>query len=213
MHSGAWLDDESWQERIIDAVHQEHIRAVIFDPARSVTAAVDKGPSNLQPLARFLRRLMRESGCTVILVHHDTKPLVGQTDTRKRAYRASGGGLVSIADSPIHAERLGDDAAVLLHPNLWKFSATPPALEVRLSVADDIAVLVATPAAGADATTRVLHLEILDYLNASPDRSGSDIARAVKAAKAVVLQALDEMQRRDGWTVDPDRNGPPCGSR
>ena len=157
VHAGTWLDDEPWQARVIELARREHVKLVALDPLRSLSGAVDKGPSDLQPFARFLRLLMQSAGCAVLLSHHDTKPINGQPDTRKRAYRASGGGLFSIADSPIHAERLGDEPAVLLHPNNWKFSETPTALEVRLIVTDDTAALVATSTAGTDAGTRLLN--------------------------------------------------------
>lgn len=193
IHAGAWLDEESWQAKVITLAKREHVRVVILDPLRSLTAAVDKGPSDLQPFTRFLRLLIQASGCALILVHHDTKPIVGQPDTRKRAYRASGGAVFSIADSPIHAERVGDEPVVVLYPNNWKFSETPGPLEVRLTVTDDAATLTAKPTDSTSAADRAAQIKILNYLAATPDRSGSDITRAIRGRKTDVLVELDRM--------------------
>ena len=69
----------------------------------------------------------------VVLVHHDTKPpRDGKADDRPRAQRASGGGLLSISDAPMHFERISADTTLLV-PNLWKFSEDPPAMKVRFA--------------------------------------------------------------------------------
>jgi RecA-family ATPase len=118
---GVTLTDGHCQDRIIREVREHGIRAIAFDPARAFSDAVDKGPGELTPLTRFLRRLMRETAVVPILVHHDTKPRNdGKPDGRARAQRASGGGLFSIADAPIHVERVDEESSLLV-PNLWKF--------------------------------------------------------------------------------------------
>jgi hypothetical protein len=136
---------------------------------------------------------MQAADCAVLLVHHDTKPLPGQPDTRKRAYRASGGGLFSIADSPVHAERVGDEPVVLLYPNNWKFSETPGPLEVRLTVTDDTAVLVAVPTDETSAADRALHTKILDYLAEHPDTSGRQLAQGLRCRQESLRAALEDL--------------------
>ena len=119
---GITLNDPRCQDQIIREAVEHKIRAIAFDPARAFSDGVDKGPGDLTPLTRFLRRLMRETGATIILAHHDTKPRNdGKTDDRPRAQRASGGGIFSIADAPIHVERVNEESSLLV-PNLWKFS-------------------------------------------------------------------------------------------
>jgi hypothetical protein len=90
-------------------VHKVPYRVVILDPLRSLTGCVDQGPRELQPFARYLRRLVDATGVVPVLSHHDTKPLVGQRETRQRPQRVSGGAMFSIADAPIHCERIGED--------------------------------------------------------------------------------------------------------
>src|SRR5207253_6557996 len=98
---GLDLDDPATQDAIILWALDVRCDVLIIDPVRSVTACADQGPRELKPFASFLRRLIRETGCSVWLVHHDVKPVVGQHDSRRRPQRASGGGVFSIADNPI----------------------------------------------------------------------------------------------------------------
>ena len=92
---GCNLDDPSWQARLITEAKRLGAELIILDPLRSLTSAVDQGPSELQPLASYLRRLVRETGAALLAVHHDTKPPAGIADTRRRAQRASGGAIFS----------------------------------------------------------------------------------------------------------------------
>jgi hypothetical protein len=193
VHSGLWLDDEDSQAKLITLVKREGVGLVVLDPLRSVTAGVDQGPRDLQPFARFLRLLMTCSGCAVLGLHHDVKPLAGVNDSRKRAHRASGGGLFSIADAPVHFERVGDDPTVLLHPSGWKHSDTPGPLETRLTVTDDGATLTAVATTSASASDRELHAKILDFVTGHPDTSGNKIAAGLRARREVVTRALEDL--------------------
>lgn len=194
VHAGAWLDDREWQDRVVALVKARGVRLVILDPIRSLTGCADQGPRELQPFTRFLRRLMR-AGCAVLLCHHDTKPQAGVTDTRKRAYRASGGGLFAIADSPIHAERVGDDPVVLLHPNNWKFTETPGPMEVTLRVDGDLATLTAKSTTSATAADQDVGNRILAALAELREASGNKIAAAVRTRREVVSRVLEDLSR------------------
>jgi len=193
VRQGCWLDDTTWQARLVETVRADAIGLLILDPLRSVTGAVDAGPRELQPFAKFLRLLMQASGCTILLVHHDTKPAANQPETRKRAHRASGGGLFSVSDAPIHAERVGDEDLVQLHPSSWKAQREPAPLEVRLHEDGDSLSLVATTTTSADAADRAIQLRVLDYLRASPDRSGNQIAQGIHAQRSRVSKALGDL--------------------
>jgi hypothetical protein len=129
----------------------------------------------------------------VLAIHHDVKPQPGHDDTRKRAYRASGGGLFSIADAPIHVERIGDEPVVLVHPNNWKHSDTPGPLEVRLTVTDDRAELRATRTTAASAGDREATDRVCAYLRAYPDQSGNKIAQGARVQRATVTRVLDAL--------------------
>jgi hypothetical protein len=81
---GISLDDLDWQDAIITQAVTIGYRLITFDPLRSLTAAADQGPRELKPIVSFIRRLMREAGCAVIIVHHDTKP--GEKPDQRRRH-------------------------------------------------------------------------------------------------------------------------------
>jgi hypothetical protein len=193
IHSGVWLDDPAWQARLIARVRAAGYRVVLLDPLRSLTACVDQGPRELQPLARYLRRLMDETGAVPGLSHHDTKPLQGQKETRQRPHRVSGGGIFSIADAPIHCERLGEDdpATSLIVPTLWKVCETPPALRVRLTWDADGARLTAQPLAARDAHHVALDEQLVGLLRQQTEMSTRALASAVHADRSTVASRLE----------------------
>src|SRR3954447_17636216 len=79
---------------------------------------------------------MQETGSVVLVVHHDVKPTAGKPDDRAKPHRASGGGIFSIADAPIHAELIGPGSRVVLTPSHYKFSVPPDPFIVRLETDD-----------------------------------------------------------------------------
>ena len=119
------LDHANWQRRLIDTTKREGYRLVILDPLRALTNCVDQGPAELQPFANFVRSFIHETECVLALVHHDTKPKQGFFEDRMRGQRASGGGILAIAESPVHVQRIKEATSQLV-PNAWKISAAPP---------------------------------------------------------------------------------------
>ena len=197
--AGVSLDDPVWRERLIDEALRWDIDLVTFDPLRSVTAAVDQGPKEVQPLGQYLRRLIRETGCGVLAVHHDTKPQAGIHETRRRAQRASGGGLFSHMDAPIHAGDAGD-GQTLLAPDGFKFSDDPAALLVRLVVDSDQYRLTADPTSVKTPDDIELHAAITDHLRSSGGGSTRAIAKAAATDRRTVTDALHAL--KGAGTVD-----------
>jgi RecA-family ATPase len=76
------LADPAWQSHVIAEAQRLDAGLVILEPLRSLTTNVDQGRRELQPFARFARRLVAEVHCCLLFVHHDTKPQAGVTDTR-----------------------------------------------------------------------------------------------------------------------------------
>lgn len=189
---GVWLDDPASQRRVANTVIDQGIELVILDPARSLTGCVDKGPSDLQPFSRYLRRLVGDTGVAVLVIHHDTKPMAGVTDTRRRAQRSSGGGLFSIADAPMHLERL-DENRSLLTPDGFKHRSDPEPFVVHRQITDDWARLTGESTAGASADDVALHALVLDYLRNSGGGSGRGIATAVRRRRDDVNRALEQL--------------------
>jgi hypothetical protein len=220
---GITLDDPEWQERLVQFAADERIELTVLDPLRAVTSSVDQGPREIQPLARYLRRFMRTTGSVLLLVHHDVKPPAGKPDDRAKPQRASGGGIFSIADAPIHAELIGPGSRAILTPSHYKFSVAPEPFIVRLDTDDPhrptSARLVGENTSAKGATDLDVHQKVLGYLTGHPDTSGSALAKALHLNKAVVLAALDAMHAKDVltfaqrgqarlWTVKPTGGTP-----
>ena len=125
VRKGVALDDDEWRARLLLAIAAMRVRLVVFDPVRALTDCVDGGPRDLKPFADFVRRIRRETRAAILLSHHDTKPNAKGEDTRDHAQQASGGGIFSISDAPIHAVRQSD-AKTLLVPSAFKFTARDP---------------------------------------------------------------------------------------
>jgi hypothetical protein len=192
---GLNLDTPEWQERIIATAREQGYRLVVIDPLRSVTEAADQGPRELKPFALFLRRFIRETGAVVLIVHHDTKPPAAGADQRRRPQRASGGGIFSIADSPIHIDRV-DETRRMLVPCAFKFAADPPAVTVRLEHGPGWLRLTGEETTAAEPDDAAVDLRILDYLKNSPYSYGNAVTKGVRANKELVLQRLKALSGR-----------------
>ncbi len=193
------LDDLTWQNRTIAYACEHRIEATFLDPIRSLSDAVDQGPDKLRPLALFLRRYMRETGSTVLLNHHDTKPMAGKPDDRAKPQRASGGGIFSIADSPIHAERLGSESKAILTPSHYKFSMAPEPFVIALTADDPKRPtwvrLDAETTSASGAADLALHDRLLAYLRDHPNTSGSQLAKGLHISKDQTLEALGRLRQ------------------
>jgi hypothetical protein len=196
VRKGISLDDPASQDRMMRYAEREGITLTIAEPLRSLSDCVDQGPRELRPLATFLRHYQQMTGSALMLGHHDTKPLPGLKDDRSRPQRASGGGLFSIADSPIHCERIVESpATALLVPTAWKFGETPSPLEVTLTWDDDGARLTAKETSGESAAAREMHGRIRDFLLQRGEASGREVATGVRASRQGVAEALETMFR------------------
>ncbi len=191
--SGFSLDDPESHARLIAFVRAHNIALVILDPLRSLSGCVDQGPKELRPLTLTLRALMRETGCTIFAVHHDSKPLAVGVDGRRRPQRASGGAVFSIADSPIGIDALPDGRR-LLAPTAWKFSEDPPSILLAIASGDGWLHLVGEDADGAVTAGQAdLGARVLAYVATNPRTSGRAIAAAVKARAVDVKGALERL--------------------
>lgn len=190
---GVSLDDPKHQSGIIGAVQREGHRLVVFDPLRSLTESADQGPRELRPFAQFLRRLIRETDCVPLIVHHDQKPQPGVPDNRRRAQRASGGGIFSIADSPIGIDRV-DESRRMLIPCAYKFSADPSPVIVRLEQGPGWMRLQAEESTSPEAGTAAIDRKILDFLEHTPYSFGSRVATGIRSRKDEVLRRLDQLE-------------------
>jgi hypothetical protein len=194
VRQGVSLDEERWQRDLTMAVERAKIEFVWLDPLRSMTSCVDQGPAELQPFTQFLRRLQRRTGVAIGLVHHDTKLRSKTRDFLPSPHQASGGGLFSIADAPIHCVR--NREAYRVEPSLYKFSDDPPPFAWTLRSGENGCMWLRldgheNPHEG---ETAGLQDDVLNHVRAHPGQSGRDIARALGRNRDRVTEALGKLE-------------------
>jgi hypothetical protein len=207
VHAGIDLKEPEWQTILLRDIKSLFIKAIIFDPIRRFALDVDKGPAEVREVTGFLRRLIVETGCTVIVVHHDTKPPKEGSDQRRRGHRASGGDWFAASDCPIAFEAAG--ARSYVYPEDFKFSGDPgPFVFTLEDGADRSGVrLVGEDVAAGDAALLVLHERLLAYLRANPRSSVNAIVRGLRpVGKGSVIAALEALA--DLGKVDSVQHGP-----
>lgn len=196
---GLNLDDPSTQAKLIQQTAISGAKLVVLEPLRSLTACVDRTPGDLQPFTRFLRRWARETGVAFLLGHHAVKPAAGY-DSRKGAQRVSGGGLLSISESPIENTRF-DDEHVLITPMSWKHTAAPPPLVLRLDTEHGrvrrlVAEEYAPNAMPTDPTDVDTAARLIKAATLHPGKSGTALVKAAGVQKATGLAVLAQLAAR-----------------
>jgi hypothetical protein len=197
---GLSVDDPATRQRLIAAVRDGSYKLVILDPLRSLTTQCDKGPADLMPLAHFLRDLIRQTGCALLIVHHDTKPQPGIGDARRSPHRASGGGIFSIADAPVSVTRL-KDGSVQVKPCSYKFGTDSEPFCFTIET-DRGLRLVGRPLTAAEAVDTVgagnseaeLDEEVYALLVQEPGLSGSVVAVKLRKSKQRALDSIRRLQ-------------------
>jgi hypothetical protein len=188
---GLSLDDIPTQERILRELSLIEPAVVVFEPLRSLSASVDQGPRELQPLTAFLRRLIRETGAAVVLGHHAVKPQIN--DSRKGTQRISGGGLFSISECAFEFTR-EDEHTCRMTPRGFKHSATPAPIELRLETrAGHVDRLVASEFAPPEPVEARVETAVVNVVRAAPGLSANAIAARVNLRKTDVHATLHRL--------------------
>jgi hypothetical protein len=193
---GIDLDSPEWRENLIGEIQRQQIQAVIFDPIRRYSIHADEGPSEVRKITGYLRRLVNETGATVVIVHHDVKPPQNGPDNRRRGHRASGGDWFAAAECPISFETAGD-ACTLAYPESFKLSSDPEPFKFQLETDDPrqatTARLVGETATAAEASTLAIDEAVLAYLSGQPGASTNTITKALRKGAGVVKQSLERL--------------------
>lgn len=193
IQEGVNLDEPFWQDYVIRQTKALGIKLVVIDPVRAHTACADAGPKEFKPFGDFLRRFNRETGVAILLIHHDTKPANdGRPDSRRRAQRASGGGIFSAAQTPISTERLSE-THTLMAVDSCKFGADPSPLELAFDWSDGLRIT-GRFTEGQQVESVSLDALILDYVASNPGVKSGDIPAAINRRRPDVLAALDRLE-------------------
>ena len=129
IHKGIDLENEQWQQRLMEDIKRHEFEYVIFDPIRRYASCADKGPSDVMQVTRVLRQIVTNTGCTIDLVHHDVKPPKDGHDQRRRSHRASGGDWFAASECPVRFETIGNDTSLVI-PEDYKFTVDPAPFKV-----------------------------------------------------------------------------------
>jgi hypothetical protein len=192
---GINLDEPAWIARLTRDITRLGIRFLVLDAARRLSAKVDEGPTKVRELIVVLRRLVTETGVTIAVVHHDTKPPQVGLDQRRRSQRASGGDWFAACECPIHIERTSSTES-LVFPQDYKFSVDPTPFTFTCEVDGRLVkALVGTTVSAEDAETAGVRGKLLFWLQSNGPASKSDLKNAQLGRWERLAPALDMLMK------------------
>jgi len=100
---GLLLDDPGWQLRLVSEIRRLDAAMVVLDPLSRMHSADEDRAREMRPILRFLRRLQAEHGCTVVVVHHWSKPREGVRTRLGQRLRGTGD-MYAVLDSALYLE-------------------------------------------------------------------------------------------------------------
>jgi hypothetical protein len=202
---GIDLDDPAWIDRLIGDLRRRDVKLLVLDAARRLLAKTDEGPQKVRELTAVLRRLMLETGVTIIIVHHDVKPSVNGPDQRRRGQRASGGDWFAASECPVHVERISKTES-LVFPQDYKFTDDPAPFTIKTVVADDLVTqMLGTLLTTDDAERAGLRGTILDWLRANGPATRTDLKRAGLAQWPAIESTLEALIKEGKADSAPGR--------
>lgn len=196
VHKNIDLDSEVWQAQLLADIPAIGAQLLVLDPVRRFAADADKGPAEVRRITAFLRKIVTETGCTVLIVHHDVKPPATGKDERRRAHRASGGDWFASCECPISLETAGE-TRTLAFPTAYKLSTDPEPFSFFVESDNpkrpNLARLVGEDATAESAADLGAQEKVMAYLIGHKGVSGTAIARALHVGKEVVLSSLESL--------------------
>jgi AAA domain-containing protein len=208
IHRGINIDSQLWQETLLRDVSRRGFRLLVFDPIRRFSVNADKGPAEVLAVTTFLRQLVIETGASIALTHHDTKPPSNGADARKRSHKASGGDWFASSECPIAFENAGDACSVV-YPESYKLSADPAPFTFRLQTdhhqQPTVAQLIGETTTAQEVTDIGAQEKVLNYLSGHKGASGSAIAKGAHINKQSTLIALKQLE--ESGKVDCSKTG------
>jgi hypothetical protein len=203
---GISLDDPVWVERLIADATRLGAKLLILDAARRLSALTDEGPAKVRELTAVLRSIINRAGVSIVIVHHDVKPLqTGAQDPRRRGQRASGGDWFAASECPVHVERLNDRES-LVFPQDYKFAADPAPFTFTCEIRDRLIVrLVGVDTSTHDAEHVGTRGKVCDWLKANGPATKTDMKRAGLGRWETIESALEHLQKAGEVDSGPGR--------
>jgi hypothetical protein len=202
---GVDLDDPAWVERLTSDLKRPGVKLLVLDAARRLSAKTDEGPGKVRELVGVLRGFVADTGVSVIIVHHDTKPPVNSQDQRRRSQRASGGDWFAGCECPVSVERLTARES-LVFPEDYKFSADPAPFTFTCDVQDALVVrLVGVDSTPEAAESAGLRGKVLDWLRAHGSGSKREMQKAGLGRWEALSTTVDALVKEGRIDAAPGR--------
>lgn len=202
---GVDLDDPMWVERLIADLKRLDAKLLVLDAARRLSSKTDEGPAKVRELTAVLRSIVTAAGVTIIIVHHDTKPLQNGQDQRQRSQRASGGDWFAACECPVHVEKIGTDESCVF-PEDYKFSADPAPFTFTCETEDGLITrLIGTDTTTDHAERAGIRGKVLDWLRANGPATKSDMKKGGLGRWETIDAALDYLQKDGKVDAGPGR--------
>jgi hypothetical protein len=184
---GVDLDDPLWVDRLITDVKRLGVKMLVLDAARRLSAKTDEGPAKVRELTKVLRLIVRETGVSIVIVHHDVKPPTAGQDQRRRSQRASGGDWFAACECPVHVEKIGARES-LVFPEDYKFTGDPAPFTFTYETDDGLITrLVGVDTTSENAERAGVRGKVLDWLRVN----GPATKTAMKKAGLGQWSAID----------------------
>lgn len=202
---GVDLDDAFWVDGIIARIQERDIRLLVLDAARRLSAKTDEGPAKVRELIAVLRAIVTTTGASIVIVHHDVKPMTNGQDQRRRSHRASGGDWFASTEAPIHVERVGERES-LVYPQDYKFSSDPAPFTFRCVVRDELVVRLVGEDTSTDHAERAgVRGKILDWLRINGPAAKTAMKKAGLGRWETIEAVLGAFVKEGKVDVGPGR--------
>jgi len=203
---GVNLDDPAWVAQIVADCLRLGTMLLILDAARRLSSKTDEGPAKVRELTAVLRRIVTETGASIIIVHHDVKPASNGQDQRRRSQRASGGDWFAVCECPVHVEKVGPRES-LIFPEDYKHCPDPAPFTFTCDITDGLI----TRLSGTDTTTGEaeragLRGKIVEWLRANGPATKTGMQQAGLARWEALAPALEALCKEGRVDSAPGRH-------
>lgn len=202
---GVDLDNQVWVTRLIADLQRLGARLLVLDAARRFSTKTDEGPAKVREVIAVLRSIVTSADVSIVIVHHDTKPMVNGQDQRRRGQRASGGDWFAGCECPVHVERISDRES-LVYPQDYKFSADPAPFTFTCEQRDGFITRLVGEDTSTDHAERAgARGKILDWLRANGPASKTAMKKAGLGRWDTIEAALELFLKEGKVDMSPGR--------
>lgn len=197
------LDDEKTQAKIEHTIEEFKPDLVLLDPFRQLHVQNEDKASEMAPILSFLRQLQRKYKVTIILVCHERKGAVGESQGSRRADRTRGSNVLEgWRDTAIYMDKPDKDkktSVSVYHRGYLATEAFLFELKVQNEMKDGVWWMVSagleymTAAQFDDNRLVDLCILVLEFINKIGETTVSEVAEGVNRRKKDVGVAVQKL--------------------